>query len=218
MKERLSGRKGYLALATRGVVEQGDGATAFVNEGWYKISTKAAAGSVFGDLQEGDLFYNKPALTGVVGDAAIPLTVNILAFVKDVPNSRTKEKFDNTTQIDEVKSYEEGVKVDASGSFSGYMIDGDAAADEILNRFTTIIEDDGAGNVVRNSLKGGVLDFFLYRKKTDVVGETEIVDYIPSYMDQLQTDKPMDGPQLFNGNYTVVGSERPSQYRRNITA
>jgi len=218
MKERLSGRKGYLALAARGVVESGNGVAAFATEGWYKITAKAAVGSIFGELMEGDLFYNKPARIGATGDIAVPLTPRILAFVKDVPNSRSKEKFDNTTQVDEVKSYEEGTKVDASGSFSGYMIDGDDDADEILNRFTTIIEDNGAGAVVRKSLKGGVLDFFLYRKKTAEVGEVEIIDYIPSYMDQLQTDKPMDGPQLFNGNYTVVGSERPSQYRRTITA
>jgi len=102
MKERLSGRKGYLALAARGVVESGNGVAAFATEGWYKITAKAAVGSIFGELMEGDLFYNKPARIGATGDIAVPLTPRILAFVKDVPNSRSKEKFDNTTQVDEI--------------------------------------------------------------------------------------------------------------------
>ena len=218
MSNRLSGVKKYLYFATLGAEVVGDGATALPATGYYKITAKDAASAFPATSEVGDVFYNKPAITPELGDRCKPMTLAKVAFVTDVPASAQKDKFEDTTQIDDVKSYQEGDKPETTGTINGYFMDVDTVQDQILNRFFRVVADDGAGAQTYNPTTSGVMHFMLGRQETVVVGETEIMEYKPVIIDSLQADKPMTGMQTFNFGYTVVGSERPAIYKRVITA
>lgn len=216
---RLTGTKQYLYFGSLGTEVSGDDATPLATEGFYKITAAASPGSVWPiGFEVGDVIYNKPALTPATGDAAKPITLNKLAFVTDVPMSGSKEKFENTVQTDDIQSYEEGDKPEMTGSVNGYFVFQDDQVDLILKRFFRIITDDGAGSYTVTETTTGAIHAFLGRKETTTVGEVELMEYKPMIIDGLTADKPMQGPQVLNFNYTVVGSEKPSFTQRTITA
>lgn len=217
MGKRLSGTKNYLYFGELGeeVVAPG----ALTGEKFFKITAKAATDSAFPATSVvGDVFYNKPAITIVEGDKAKPFTLTKVGFCSNIPQSASKEKFEDTVQTDDAKSYEEGDKPEITGNVDGYFVAGDTHVAEILNRFFRVVSDDGAGAITYAPVKTGAIHFFLGRNETSVVGETEIMEYMPAIIDSLTVDKPMEGKQPFNFNYTVVGSERPAIYNRKITA
>ncbi|MFW5777392.1 MAG: hypothetical protein ACOCZB_08925 [Spirochaetota bacterium] len=220
MSKRLSGTKNYLYFATLGAEESGDGVTPLATEGFYKITARAASGSAWPtDAVVGDIVYNGTGaaeITPETGDDAKPITLTKVAWVKDIPNSASKQKFDDTTQIDNATSYEEGDKPEISGSFDGYFFSEDDQVLSILKKFFTVIEDDGAGNITFEGPSQGVIHAFLGRNETTTSGEVEIMQYLPVIVEQLTTDKPMQGKQVFNCNYTAVGRERPSFYYRTV--
>ncbi len=213
MNKRPGGSKNYLYFGERGAVL----ATGILVVGtWYKVSAKGAASALPATSKVGDAFYCVDALTLASGDAVIPFTLEKLAFVTNVPNSSSKEKFENTVQTDDVKSYIEGDKSEKSGTINGYFVVGDDVVKKIQKRFNRVV--DYAGTVVSFSdTETGVLDFFLGRNESSEVGDTEVFEYMPSIVESLETEKPMEGPQTFNFGYTVVGSERPSVHYRPIT-
>lgn len=217
--KRLSGKKNYLYLGALGTEVIGDGIAALPTEGFYKITAIAASASAFpATALVGDVFYNKPAITPAVGDNCKPVTLTKLGFCTNIPQSASKEKFEDTVQTDDMKSFEEGDKPEGSGNVEGYFVQGDAQVDQILTRFFRVVTDDGAGVITYASISTGTLDFFLGRNETTVVGEEEIMEYMPAIIDSLTVDKPMEGKQPFGFAYSIVGSERPSMYRRTITA
>ena len=219
MAKRLSGSKNYLYLATLGVLIEGDGIAALAATAFYKIVAIKAVGTAWpATAVVGDVVYNKPAITPEVGDDCKLCTLVKLAFVTNVPQSASKEKFEDTVQIDDMKSFEEGDKPEGTGNVDGYFVAPDTEVDTILKRFFRVVSDDGAGVITYAGTSVGVLHFFLGRNETIVVGEVEIMEYMPSIVDSLTVDKPMEGKQLFNFSYSIVGSERPSIYKRTITA
>ena len=219
MAKRLSGSKNYLYLGTPGTLIEGDGIAALAEEAFYKIVAIAAVGTAWpATAVVGDVVYNKPALTPETGDDCKLVTLVKLAFVTNVPQGGSKEKFEDTVQTDDLKSYEEGDKPEVTGNVDGYFIAPDTEIDEILERFFRVVNDDGAGVITYVGTSTGVLHFFLGRNETTVLGEVEIMEYMPSIVDSLTVDKPMEGKQTFNFTYTVIGSERPSMYKRTITA
>ena len=226
--KRLKGSKNYLYAVRFGV--EIDAVGALADEAYYQVTAAAAAGSAFasgvrfpGGLTIGRLFYNKPAVSLVSGDKVRKLELVKLAFVTDIPNQSAKQKFEDTTQIDEGMSYYEDDKPDRTGTISGYFFSGDPAEDsmavltDILNRFYTIAEDTGSA-LTSKPITTGPLPFMLGRNETTDVGDYEIMEFMPMIMDQLNMDKPMKGNQNFNFGYTVVASEYPCLYRRKITA
>ena len=225
--KRLKGTKNYLYIGTRGVEIDVAGD---LPEGFYKITAIAAAASGLpATAKVGDIVYSGSTtgkITTVLGDTVIPLALTKIAFVTDVPNSAQKDKYEDTTQIDDAKSYAEGTTPDITGTLSGYFIAGDPTDDSVkltstvLSRFYKIVEDAGTGaaGIVYNDPTTGVFDFLLGRNETTVVGEYEIFQYLPAIIESLKTDKPMQGNQTFEMNYTVVGSENPCIYKRKITA
>jgi len=213
--KRYSGTKNYLYLGELG--EEVSVAGELDGEHYYKITAKAAASAFPEDSVVGSVVYNKPAIAMVSGDKARPFELSKLGFCTNTPQSAQKDKFEVTTQIDSAKSYQEGDKPEISGNVDGYFTD-DEKADEILSRFFVLVDDDGAGGRIFKPVATGTLHFFLGRNETSVLGETEVMEYMPSVIDSLTVDKPMDGPQLFNFNYSVVGGEQPLIYRRKITA
>jgi len=219
MSTRLSGSKNYLYLGSLGSEISGDGATALAVEGFHKITSIAASGSAWPTgAVVGDIIYNKPALTPETDDDCKLVTLTKLGFVTNIPQSAQKDKFEDTVQTDDMKSYEEGEKPEGSGNIEGYFVLSDTELESILKRFFRLIEDDGAGSYTYNSITTGVLHFFLGRNETTTVGEVELMEYMPSIVDSLTIDKPMEGKQPFSCAYTIVGSERPSVYKRTITA
>ena len=217
--KRLSGKKNFLYLGALGTEIIGDGIAPLPNEVFYKITAIAASGSAWpATAVVGDIIYNKPAITTIVGDDCKPVTLTKLGFCTNIPQSASKEKFEDTVQTDDMKSFEEGDKPEGSGNVEGYFVQGDSIVDDILKRFFRVVLDDGAGAITYASISTGTLHFFLGRNETTVVGEEEIMEYMPSTLDSLTVDKPMDGKQPFSFGYSIVGSERPSIYRRTITA
>jgi hypothetical protein len=213
-KKRLGGAKNYLYIGTRGAeVTTG----ALVIGTWYKITAKAASASALPATSVvGDVFKLPAALTLVAGDKVVPFTLEKLAFVTNVPNSSSKEKFENTVQIDDVKSYVEGDKSEKSGTINGYFVVPDDTVKLIQRRFNRVVAYD-AGTITYNDVAVGVLDFVLGRNETAVVGDVEVFEYMPSIVESLEMEKPMEGNQTFNFGYSVVGSERPSIHYRPIT-
>jgi hypothetical protein len=220
MSKRLSGTKNYLYFATPGTEEVGDGTTPLATVGFYKITAVAASGSAWPtNAVVGDVVYNGSGaaeITPATGDNAKPLPMTKVAWVKDIPNSASKQKFDETTQIDNAMSYEEGDKPEISGTWDGYFFADDADVLTILKRFFTVIEDDGGGTITITAPTTGVIHAFLGRNEVTTVGEKNIMQYLPVILDNWQGDKPMQGKQTFNVNYTAVGSERPNFYIRTV--
>lgn len=219
MSKRLSGSKNYIYLATRGSLIEGDGATPLAVEGFHKILSIKSSGSAWpATAVVNDIVYNKPALTPETDDDCKLLTLVKLGFATNIPQSAQKEDFEDTVQTDDMKSFEEGDKPEGSGTIEGYFITEDTIIDSILNRFFRVVSDNGAGTITYAPITTGALDFFLGRNETTTVGEIEIMEYMPSIVNSLTVDKPMQGKQPFSFGYKIVGSERPNIYKRTITA
>ena len=218
-EKRLSGSKNYLYFGTLGATIEGDGSTPLAGEGFHKITAiKASASAWPATAVVGDVIYNSPAITPEIGDDCKLITLTKLAFITNVPQSASKEKFEDTVQTDDVKSFTEGDKPEISGTVEGYFVAEAEKIDEILNRFFRIVSDDGASTVTYAATTTGVIHFFLGRNETTTATETEIMEYMPAIIESLTVDKPMEGKQTFSFGSTVVGSERPSIYERVIAA
>jgi hypothetical protein len=211
---RYSGSKNYLYLGELG--EEVSVAGALAGELYFKIIAKGSVSAFPSDAPLGAVVYNKPAIVIKEGDKVRPFKLSKIGFCTNVPQSAQKDKSENTTQIDSAKSYEEGDKPDISGNIDGYFTD-DPHADLILNRFFVLVDDDGVGGRIFKPVTTGPLHFFLGRHETTAVGEKDVMEYMPAIIDSLTADKPMSGPQTFNFNYSVIGSEQPLIYRRKVT-
>jgi len=217
MFDMLKGTKNYLYIAER--LTEVTAAGALSGEGYFKITGKASTNSGLPtDSEIGNVFYNKPPVTLVDGDSVIPFKLTKAGFVTNIPQSSSKQKFECTVQTDNSKTYVEGDKVEISGTISGYYRRNDPYVKKVLSRAFPITVDDGAGNIEYSEVQTGVVDMFLGRDETTEVGKTEIMQYLPSILDNVKLDKPMEGIQPLDFNYTVVGSECPCIYERKITA
>jgi hypothetical protein len=221
MDERLQGDQGYLYYGELGTEVTGaEGGTPLSKEAFYKITGKGESSAFPASSAVNDVIFNKPAISALEGDAAKPFTLHKLAFVTNIPMGGSKQKFDVTVQTDDYKSSAEGKRAELTGSIDGYFVDSEESGlrDEILERFFRRVTDDGAGVVLYKPLKHGTVHLFLTRKESTTVGEVEVVQYLPVIIDGITIDKPMEGPQLLNFTYTVVGAQRPNVYERTITA
>lgn len=219
--ERLQGEQGYLYYGTLGSEVNGSAeGVALTGEGYFKIIAKGEASGFPAAKGVKDVVYNKPAITLQAGDIAAPFTIEKVAFVTNVPYAGSKGKNENTTQIDEVKNFAEALRSELTGSIEGYFLDADDSGlqDTLLSRFKPVTTDDGAGNVTVLKGDGTPLHFFMSRYETAEVGKEEVFEYMPLITDSMTMDKPMEGNQVFNFNYTIAGSEKPTVYRRTVTA
>jgi len=214
---RPGGKDGYIYGMTFGaqVIEAGS----LTAGEWYRIDAKGAATTLPSALEVGEGFICPAA--GIVlaaDDKATPITISKLAFVTDDEDSSSKQKYEDTVQVDEVRSYQQGKKPEITGSVSGYYETDSAEAEEIENKFKVIIKDDGAGNITRKVLDGNEFHTMISRRETTEVGETEVWEYKPMIVDQLSQGKPMDGNQPFKFNYTINGKFKPFVYKRVVPA
>lgn len=216
----LNSANGYLYVATLAAATTSAGS---VDSGyWYRISGKSSTGPLPTNLTTGDIFYQLtsaiPVATTVAltsNDAVQKITLTTLAFVTDVSMSISKEKFDETVQTDDVKSYQVSGKPEKTGTISGYWIDNDSHQQAILKRMDTVVEATTTGGVTRTSPQTSVVYLMLARDES--TGNAAIVyEWLPCIIESLQSDKPMEGPQPFTFNYTAKGSEKPQTYIRDL--
>jgi hypothetical protein len=205
--KRLSGQKNYLYFGTRGALLS-TGSLAVGK--WYKVMSKAASSSALPATSiVGDVFRAPTAITLATGDSAVPITLEKAAFVTNVPGGKSKEKFENTVQTDDDKSYVEGDKSEKTGTINGYFFVGTDQVQKILSRFYRIATYSSSATTF-SSPQIGVIDFFLSRNETTEAGDTEVWEYMPAIIDSITVDKPMEGNQTLDFSYTGIGSERPS--------
>jgi hypothetical protein len=211
----LNGANGYLYLTTAMAAST----TARLTSGtWYRIRGKAVAASVLpANLSTGDVFKQissgSPVTTGAFSsnDAVEKLTLTKLAFVTDVSMSASKEKFDETVQSDDVKSYQVSSKSEKTGSINGYWIDNDRHQQLLLKNVDTVLEHTTTGGITRTSPVTTVRRFMLSRDESTASG-AQVWEHLPVIIESLNSDKPMEGPQSFTMNYTAVGAEKPNTY------
>lgn len=219
--ERLQGDQGYLYFSTFGSEISGDATgVELTEERFYKIVSKGAVSGLPTAMAVKDVIYNKPHYTLKEGDVVKPITISKVAFVTNIPASGSKSKNENTTQIDPAKNFAEGRRAELSGSIEGYFLDYDESGlqEELLSRFKQVTKDDGAGTITVKRSDLSPLHFFMSRYETTEVGKQEVFDYMPLITDSITMDKPLEGNQPFNFNYTIAGSERPTTYFRTVTA
>lgn len=216
----LNSAEGYLYIASLAAATTSAGAIA--SGSWYRISGKSSTGPLPTNLTTGDIFYQatsdvptETSLSMTSNDAVQKITLTTLAFVTDVSMSISKEKFDETVQTDDVKSYQVSGKPEKTGTISGYWVDNDSNQQSILKRMDTVIEATTAGVVTRTSPQTSVVYLMLARDES--TGNASIVyEWLPCIIESLQSDKPMEGPQPFTFNYTAKGSEKPQTYIRDL--
>ena len=216
----LNSAEGFLYIASLAAATTSAGA---VDSGyWYRISGMSATGPLPANLTTGDIFYQ---LTSAIptastipptsNDAVQKITLTKLGFVTDVAMSISKEKFDETVQTDDVKSYQVSGKPEKSGSISGYWVDNDTHQQSILKRMDTVVEATTTGGVTRTSPQTSVVYLMLARDET-TANASVVFEWLPCIIESLQSDKPMEGPQPFTFNYTAKGSEKPQTYIRDL--
>ena len=211
----LNGASGFLYMSTEGAVSTGAGLTA---GSWYRITGISTGTSVLPEgLTTGDVFYQRttgaPVTTAAFasGDAVQPLVLTKLGFVTDVSMSASKEKFDETVQTDDVKSYQVSSKAEKTGSISGYWVDDDAHQMLIVKNVDTVIENTSTGGLTRTSPVATVRRFFLSREES-TAASAQVWEYLPAIVESVTGDKPMEGPQSFNMSDTAVGAEKPATH------
>ena len=141
--KRLIGDDGKLLSATVATVATSGSLTS----GWYKISTKAAAASAFGDLPLGQYYYAPATVSLTAGDAAFAVTTADLADVKAWSFETTADEVETTVLKDVYKHYRKG-KMDASGSGTFIFMKGTTDLNTgILAYFYDMAEISAAGVV-----------------------------------------------------------------------
>jgi hypothetical protein len=220
----FNGSNGYLysmdfAAAT---TCSSSGPNALDTDAWYKfisVSTGSSDANIRA-LKENDLVYNSTALgltlsTGV-GVQAQKATITKIAFCTDLSDSETKEKFEQTVQTDDVKSYQVGTKPEVTGTINGYLLPHSGSTSDVvqrglLNRFRVILRESTGASLKRDAPSEDDFHMLLsYNEGT--TDKYQIWAYKPSIIDSLTMDKPMEGPVTFSFNYTENGSERPNMF------
>lgn len=216
----LNGANGYLYAASLATATTSAGAISSGN--WYRITGKSSTGPLPSNLSTGDIFYQKtgtePTATTVdmtSNDAVQAITLTQLAFVTDVSMSISKEKFDETVQTDDVKSYQISSKPEKNGSISGYWIENDSNQQRILKYLDTVTEHTTSGGITQTSPNTTWEALMLSRTESTNDGAV-VWEWLPCIIESLNSDKAMEGPQPFTFNYTAKGSEKPQTYIRDL--
>lgn len=213
----LEGNAGYFYVASLASTETTNGPLS--SGSWYKIVGVASTSSALPtNLSSGDVFYQidneTPVSTSTPltsNDAVKKLTLTKAAFVTDVPASASREKFDNTVQTDEVRSYQVSSKPEKTGSINGYWLLANSDQLSFVKQFGTVMEATTTGGITKTTPLTSTIHTFLSRSES--TAETKQVwEYKPMIVESYNADKPMEGPQTFSVNYTEDGGERPNTY------
>jgi hypothetical protein len=205
----LNGVNGYLYSVA--FAAAATSSAALGTKTWFEISAISTDSGLPGNLEVGDVFYNS---TGVAasrksGDQTKEATLTKLAFVTDVTESENKEKFEQTVQTDDAKSYQVGTKPEITGTVNGYFVDNNTQQNTLLKKFRVVQAHTSSGGITRTSPDDDDFHAMIsYSEDSD--NTKEVWAYKPMIIESLTMDKPMEGPVTFNFNYTENGAEKPS--------
>lgn len=216
------GKDGKLYKIAEGEAVTGGASVTLTASGFYKIKSVASSESSlptpdtsksgYRALKPGDYVWLWKGQTLAAGDAVIPLTLTLISFVTDVSNSRNGNKTDITTQENVevgIREYTVSPFSEGSGTING-MVDVDSEAQkELLNQFSAITEEDDDGHITVYKATQRKQDYMLSRRETETVGEIAMWEHFPVTVDSLTMDKPLDGAQNFNFNYSLDGGNNP---------
>lgn len=213
----LSGNDGYFYVASYTSAETT--APVLSSGTWYKVMGKAATGSALpANLSTGDVFRQItsgiPVSSGDAfssNDAVQELVLAKAAFATDVPLSASRDKFDDTVQVDEVRSYQVSSKPEVTGTINGFWLIDDADQRSFVNQFATVMEATTTGGITKTTPRTATIHTFLSRTESTAASK-QVWEYMPLIVDSYNADKPMEGPQTFSVNYTLDGKERPNTY------
>ena len=216
------GKDGKLYKIAEGEAVTGGESVTLTSSGFYKIKSVASSSSSlpapdtsksgYRALKSGDYVWLWKGQALAAGDAVIPLTLTLISFVTDVSNSRNGNKTDITTQENVevgIREYTVSPFSEGSGTING-MVDVDSEAQkELLNQFSAITEEDDDGHITVYKATQRKQDYMLSRRETETVGEIAMWEHFPVTVDSLTMDKPLDGAQNFNFNYSLDGGNNP---------
>lgn len=216
------GKDGKLYKIAEGEAVTGGESVALTSSGFYKIKSVASSSSSlptpntskagYRKIRPGDVVWLWKGQALATGDAVIPLTLTLISFVTDVSNSRNGNKTDITTQENiesGIREYAVSPFSEGSGTING-MVDVDSEAQkELLNQFSAITEEDDDGHITVYKATQRKQDYMLSRRETETVGEIAMWEHFPVTVDSLTMDKPLDGAQNFNFNYSLDGGNNP---------
>jgi hypothetical protein len=229
---RPGGKDGKLYRVTYGAAINGGSSATITTAGFYKIASKAAAGSGIPQpgaaltakgalpLSIGSIYWAKSGQLLAAGDSVIPLTLNLISFVTDVQDSSQRQSHDVTTQEDVEsgnRAYLPGAFQERTGTISGVVdVDSDEQF-ELWNEYREIVFTDGT-NAARYPARSVEHEYMMSRRETSDTGETELWEYMPLVSESIQAPKPMDGVQSFSFNYRIDGKRKPQMIRREVAA
>jgi S-formylglutathione hydrolase FrmB len=206
------------------------GAAVTLPAGFYKIVSRAAAGSGFPEpssdmvalgyksLGPGNVYFAEADQALADGDTVRPMALNVISFVTDVQDSSQKQSHDVTTQADVdsgTRSYIPGAFQERTGTISG-VVDVDSIEQrELFNEYREIVYQDGI-NVGVAPAKSLEHEYMMSRRETPESGETAMWEYMPLISESIQAPKPMDGVQSFSFNYKIDGQRKPCAIYREI--
>lgn len=216
------GKDGKLYKIAEGTAITGGANVTLTASGFYRIKSVASSSSSlptpdtskagYRAIKPGDVVWLWKNQALATGDAVYPLTLTLISFVTDVSNSRNGNKTDITTQENVevgIREYTVSPFSEGSGTING-MVDVDSEAQkELLNQFSAITEEDDDGHITVYKATQRKQDYMLSRRETETVGEIAMWEHFPVTVDSLTMDKPLDGAQNFNFNYSLDGGNNP---------
>lgn len=214
------GKDGRLYGIARGAVVTGSGETTLTKSGFYQIKSVGTGTSLPQPdtakeggraVRAGDVVHLWKGQSLAAGDAVIPFDITLIGFVTDVSNSRNGNKTDITTQENlesGVREYTVSPFTEGTGTVNGMVETDSDAQRSLLNQFSLIADDDGEKLTIYPA-KQRKQEYMLSRRETETVGETAMWEYFPVVVESLTMDKPLDGAQNFNFNYSLDGGSNP---------
>jgi hypothetical protein len=228
---RPGGKDGKLYRIAYGAAISGGSGVTITADGFYKIASKAAAGSGIPapggamtakgalPLIAGNIYWAKSEQALAAGDTVIPLILSLISFATDVQDSSQRQSHDVTTQADVgsgSRAYIPGAFQERTGTISG-VVDVDSEEQyELWNEYREIVYDDGT-NIARFPARSVEHEYMMSRREGAGTGETEVWEYMPLISESVQAPKPMDGVQSFSFNYRIDGKRRPQMIRKEVT-
>lgn len=147
MSKKTTGRDALAYFITK---EEPQTTGSIVVGSWYAVKGKAEADSVLPvALEPGDVFLCSAEKALATGDVVIPLTRELIGFVRDKSIDSSKQTFDATVDEDDTADNQTDGIVAMSGTISGYDLVGKSKGDAtsiLKGRFSrTIYASIGSG-------------------------------------------------------------------------
>jgi hypothetical protein len=209
----LNGADGLLLIASLGTASTSR--AALTSGSFIRIVGKSSTGPLPANLSSGDIFYQRTSASPVTtaaltsNDSIQVLTLTTAGFVTDIDESASKEKFDETVQTDDVKSYQVSSKPEWTMTINGYYFPNDATQQLLLKSMDTVQEHTTSGGITKTSPQTTAALFMLDRNSGDTSATAHIYEWRPMIIESLDAGKPMEGVQPFSISGTVQGSLDP---------